>query len=622
MRPSRATPSRRPPAPPSLHSESFVQRRTWVLVLALCLPALIPTLLPGWFEGHDDLHIYRVIEYDVALRDGQIPPRWFPDVSAGYGNAHPIYYAPLFYLVAEAPHLLGADVILSLKGAIVVFTLLSALFMYGWARQHWGRAASLVAAAAYTYAPYHMLDLYVRKAFSEYTVFAFLPAMMLAFHQLFARGTRWDLLAAALSVAAMSTAHTITTMIVPPLLGAYVLFLAWRGGSKQAAPRWRWLARAGAATALGYALAGFFLVPALLEKDFINLKVFTEGYVNFHKHFVYPLQLLWWPWGFGMSSDGLKDDMSFRLGLILLAGIVMAAAGLRRLPRRETPPLDHIRFCLGVTAVALLLTLPVSTIFWELAPPMKFVQFPWRFLMLATLTGAFLCAAAFTAYATQARAGAREREPWTAALVVCVVVVLEAALGGTLAVHQRIPVGRVGFEEKPYNNMIDRGPGAPPETLDAAYVRGHTLHWIDHLPLDVSFMGLNQTDLDRPKVELEQGRAAVSLLRARSTAVSFHLECETPARVRVNIYRFPGWTARVDGTPAKLVMLPSQRRVLFFDVAAGPHDVVVSFDRTTPRLAGDLLSLAGLCALAVVGLWPASPRESKTNQKDEQEEKG
>src|SRR5262249_22192091 len=159
------------------------------------------------------LHFYRLIEYDLALRDGQIPPRWFPDISAGYGNPHPIYYAPLFYMVAEAFHVAGLDVVPSLKAAIVRFVLLAALFLFLYARLYWGAAGALVAAVAYTYAPYHMLDLYVREAFSEFTVFAFLPALFLSYHNIRMRGSRWDLIAGALTMAAMSTTHTISTMM-------------------------------------------------------------------------------------------------------------------------------------------------------------------------------------------------------------------------------------------------------------------------------------------------------------------------------------------------------------------------------------------------------------------------
>src|SRR5262245_34724640 len=119
-----------PPQRPASTNGALAGRTGWVALLLIVLPALVPTLLPGWFEGHDDLHIYRVIEFDRAVRDGQLPPRWYPDISAGYGNPHPIYYAPLFYAIAELFYLAGLTVVYSLKGAIVVVMLASALGMF------------------------------------------------------------------------------------------------------------------------------------------------------------------------------------------------------------------------------------------------------------------------------------------------------------------------------------------------------------------------------------------------------------------------------------------------------------------------------------------------------------
>ena len=596
------------PSPPARWA--LLDRHAWALVVALALPALIPALMPGWFEGHDDLHIYRLIEYDRALKDGQIPPRWFPDISAGYGNPHPLYYAPLFYVTAETFHLAGLDVILSLKAAIVLFTLAAAVFMFSYARSFLGTPAAVVAAVAYTYAPYRMLDLYVREAFSECTVFAFLPALLLAYHNLRVRGSRRDVISGALAMAAMSTSHTITTMMVPPLLAAYALLLSWRGGAAGAV-RWRWLGRAALSAVVGCAIAGFFLVPAFLERNEINLTTYTSQYLQYHKHFVYPIQLLWWPWGFGMSLEGLKDQMSFRMGLGLIAGGIAAVLALPKLRRRDRVAAAHVTFFLGVTVMAIFLMLPISALVWDLLPPMKFVQFPWRFLMLTTLSTSFLSGAAFFALAAVPPAPARgrgaapvRREPWGAALAVCAVFVTEAALGGTLGVKQRVPADRLGFVEKPDTHVIDRGPGAPRERLDASLVRRHTLLWYDHLPPDVSFRGLNQSDLDRPKVEVEGGAARVSNMEASSRAVRFRTEGDAPSRIRVNIYRFPGWTARVDGAPVSLVDLAQQRRVIFFDVPAGRHEVSVAFEWTFARKLGDLISLAGLAALLAVGLWP------------------
>jgi len=587
---------------------ALLDRFAWILVLALCLPALVPLARSGWFEGHDDLHIFRLIEYDAALKDGQFPPRWFPDVSAGYGNPHPVYYAPLFYMAAELFHLAGLDPITALKLAIAGFTLLAAFFMFAWSRRCWGVAGAAVAAVVYTYAPYHLLDLYVRKAFSEYTVFAVLPALLLAFHNLRLNPSRGNVLATAIAMAAMSTSHTITTMMVPPLLGAYVLFLGRSGPPSSRATFWPWLGRAALSAGIGYALAAFFLVPAVLERNLVNVQFFVLGYFDFHKHFVFPIQLFWWPWGFGMSGEGLRDGISYRLGLVLLAGIAAALFGLARRRRAWGERARQGVFWLGVTAAALFLALPGSTFVWELVTPMSFIQFPWRFLTMATLSGAFLCGGAFAAFVPDSRFG--RSTVWAAALTVCALAILEAVMGGTLRVNRWIPAGRVGFEEKPYINMVDLGEGAPPVTLDSAYVRSHSLHWLDHLPPGVKYLGPDQTDLARPEAEVVQGGAVISDLVSRSASLRFRVQGDTPSRVRVNIYRFAGWTVRIDGAPVPIVTVPRQLPVIFFDVTAGPHHVAVDFDRTLPRKLGDSLTLAGLAAIAAVGLWPAARAQS------------
>lgn len=291
------------------------------------------------------------------------------------------------------------------------------------------------------------------------------------------------------------------------------------------------------------------------------------------------------------------------MGLLQIAGALLSLWAVFGKPRGGAPGLTnrlHALFFIGVTAVAVFMMIPASTAFWDMLPPLKFVQFPWRFLTLTTLSTAFLCGYAFN------RLAASRREPWSAAWAICALFAVTAWMGGTLGVHLRVPEERVGFEEKPYNNMIDLGAAAParPVPFDGSFVKNHTLRWLDHLPPNVSFMGLNQTDLARPRIQVESGSGVISNLSSKSWRVSFHVEAATQIRLRANIYRFPGWTVRVDGAEAALVEVPKQRRVIFFDVAPGSHDVEVVFERTRARWLGDLLTLAGLAALALLGLWP------------------
>jgi uncharacterized protein DUF6541 len=610
-------------------------RPAMLLVLVLCLPALVPLLRPGWFRGHDDSHLFRLIEYDVALRDGQWPPRWFPDISAGYGNPHPIYYAPLFYMTAEGFHLAGLGPVGALKAAATVFLILAALGMFWLVRRLWGDAAGAAAALAYTYVPYHLLDLYVREALSEFTVFACLPLLLVALQRLRDRGTRGTVCGVALAGAALALSHTISIMILPPLLLAWVALLSWPRPGETGRDLRAWLLRAAGAGAIGGLLAAFFLVPASLEREAINIENYASWYVDFHAHFVDPRQLLWWPWGFGMSIEGIGDGMSFRMGMIQIAGTVAALFGLRRLRRRGGEGARHVRFQLLVTVLAVFMMLPVSVRIWEAIRPLRFLQFPWRLLTLTSLSTSLLCGAAYAAFSTggaapaaadvqgvvapaaRSRGGEFRRLAPVAALGL--ILAGSAALGGMLGVDLRVPVQRIGFRNKPFSELVDRGPGAPPDPLNADFVRRNTLRWYDHLPPGVHYMGLGPEDLARPRAEPASGRARVAITESRSWRLRFIVDAETEALIRVNIYRFPGWTVRVDGAVVPLVEGSRQRRVIFFQVSPGPHEVEVVFERTGPRRLGDRLTLAGLASLAGVWLlpWGRAGRDDGTAGSDD-----
>jgi hypothetical protein len=373
------------------------------------------------------------------------------------------------------------------------------------------------------------------------------------------------------------------------------------------------MARAALAVGIGCALAAFFLVPALLERGEIDLRIYTGAYLDYHKHFVHPQQLVWSPWGFGMSLEGLGDQMSFRIGLAQIAGTLAAALALAlgrlgRLPGERT---RHALFFLIVTALSAFMTTPASAAIWDRIPALRFVQFPWRFLMLTTLATAFLCGAAFSAWIPAALDGSRpaaRRRARAASLACAAALAAGAGLGGALGVHWRVPSARVGFEEKPFHAMIDRGPQPEPVRLDGAFVRRNTLRWIDHLPPGAGSVWLDESDLWRPKVEVQRGRARVEEIDSCSSRVAFRVAADATARLRVNVYRFPGWTVRVDGVDTPLLEEPRERRVLFFDVPPGEHRVEVTFGSTPPRRLGDGLTLAGLACLGAVWLWPAGRR--------------
>ena len=54
-------------------------------IFAICLFALLPLFHAGFFTIHDDEQIGRLQQMFLVISQGQIPPRWMPDLGFGFG---------------------------------------------------------------------------------------------------------------------------------------------------------------------------------------------------------------------------------------------------------------------------------------------------------------------------------------------------------------------------------------------------------------------------------------------------------------------------------------------------------------------------------------------------------
>jgi uncharacterized membrane protein len=83
-------------------------KTNWLFLigLLLVLPTLWPVFRSDFFQMHDWTHVARLVELDVALKAGQFPPRWAPDL--GWGKGMPLFhfYGPLPYYLAELLYLI------------------------------------------------------------------------------------------------------------------------------------------------------------------------------------------------------------------------------------------------------------------------------------------------------------------------------------------------------------------------------------------------------------------------------------------------------------------------------------------------------------------------------------
>ena len=578
-------------------SERFDLNYLWVVLLAV--PAVIPLFQSGYLDSHDGLfHLYRLAALDDAFKAGVFYPRLFPDFAFGYGHAVLNYYSPLTYYVAQFFHMLGAGYILSIKLTFVAGLLLSAVFMYLYAREVVGRFPALIAAGVYTYFPYHLADTHLRGALAEAFAFVFLPLCLWAMHKLMTGGRARYIILLSVSFAGLIVTHNLTALIFTPVLVGYMVLLWFVTRRHRTVP----LALTSFLIVAG--LDAFYWLPVLSETRWVGLAA-ALGSPGYQRHLA-PLPgfiSLDFVCRYFRELGGSVRHPFYPLGLIyallILAGVALLVwLVVRPASERSKSRMKRwlLAFFLAVTAGSILMMLTWSLPLWRLAQPLlASLQYPWRFMAVTSLGAAMVTGFLFTLGEGQAEDAARWRTWLRYGLGVGLLVILMVH-GLVDLPMEMLPLedGQVTVQRMWEEDFAARQIGA---TWTAEYVP----IWVE---ADRSVVGLPPPDLvpfeprDLAPEEIPQ------MVLGRQGFLSSEMVVASPREhtLRFHTFYFPGWKVYLDGLEAPAY--PSgDLALLTVDVPAGEHEILVRFDDTTPRLVGNAVSLLtalGLIAFAIV----------------------
>ena len=164
------------------------------VVLVACVAAWPALSQPGLLNtrggGDSPFLLQRLHQLTAALAEGHFPARWMPD--AAYGDGYPFYnfYAPLSITIAAAFRLLGFSFVRAIHLAQLSGFIVAGLGAYYLGRRWLGSEwAGLLAAVAYTVAPFHMVNVYVRgDSLAEFWAMGWYPWVLLAAAKIVASG--------------------------------------------------------------------------------------------------------------------------------------------------------------------------------------------------------------------------------------------------------------------------------------------------------------------------------------------------------------------------------------------------------------------------------------------------
>lgn len=552
-----------------------------ILLLAITFFALLPLFHAGIFTMHDDEQIGRLQQMFLVLSQGQVPPRWVPDLGFGFGYPLFNFYPPLVYYMGSFFHLIGFSYINSTKIVFGLGFFLAAIAMFAWVKKHFGIVAGFFAAILYTYAPYHSVDSYVRGALSEFFSWIFVPLIFLSLDLLVEKKEKKYIVALGLSFGLLMLSHTLVMLQFGPLLPVYLLFLFVQKKNRD----WKTVLYICLGFAFGLGLTAYFWLPSLLEKQYTLVDaILTTQLANYAIHFVCPVQLWSGIWGYGGSVAGCVDGLSFQIGKIqaIVGGIGVLCSIFLLFKKRR----------LGFIAIAVLflcsifLTLSYSKFLWDIAKPFWYIQFPWRYLLFVAVFASFL--GGFVISLIEKKFG-----KWIA---LGVMVVLSA-----LAIFQV----RNDFQPQAYR-MVSDAQMTSPQALQE-YVSSLSYEYVPEevatrlspqktteLAIDKNQLPTNSFTALSPNMKVVR-KENLSTLKKYIVNV-YNTKTQKSGILQINTYLFPGWEVLIDGRKVN-GFVANKLDLIQVQIPEGEHTVTAQFENTPIRTIANTISIVSMVSL-------------------------
>lgn len=365
-------------------------------LLGILLFVSLPLFTNFLFTGHDlDFHIARIYALACEIQHGNWAAPIQTEMVNGYGYATPLFYSQLYLYFPALLYLLGFPIQECYK--IYVFAM-NALTVFGsyycFLQISKDKKISVLTTFLYAASAYRVTNIYTRGAVGEYTAMVFFPFIICGFYHLYTeeKASVKHYLEVAAGLAGLLYCHVLSCEMVLIFL---VIFLIWQWKKTFSREIFVRLVKAALLTLL-CSLA--FVIP-FLDSYRMELHVKKVNISTIQHHGAYLLQVFS-PFfdSQGKSYAGMQSDMPLSVGLALGIAIFLylwSYVGKKgQSCGKQMQILEKICFVFSLLSIGLTLRAFPWDCMEEISPiAAKFfwmVQFPWRYLVLATVFLSFL----------------------------------------------------------------------------------------------------------------------------------------------------------------------------------------------------------------------------------------
>lgn len=540
-------------------------RKEFVVGLILTLSLLWPLAAAPFFSHHDDVQVIRLHQMDKCIKDGQMPCRWVPDLGGEYGYPLFNYYAPLPYYVGEIFYLMSGNLIFSVKMMFAVSFVGAYVFMYFLARKFWGPFGGALSAIFYSFAPYHAVDFYVRGAMGEIWAMMIFPALLWSFIRLGEKTCIVNLTVSSLLTAFLITSHNLSAMLFLPIILVWIFILTLKVKTR------KFFLYSILAILLGVCISAFYLIPMIFEKNLVHVETTTYGYFSYTEHFKGFRKLLFdrsWGWGSSIREvpGGERDGLSFQIGWVHLLAWVIAMYAAVKFWRLKRWFAVAIIFSSIFIAFSAYMINPRSEFIWRLIEPLKFLQFPWRFLMIIIFFISFISGS--------------------------VILVLKSKKIVIALIALVVALNFLYFRPEKFIEVSDQ------ELLSGErWDRQIKRSIFDYLPV---FAKEPPAELARERYQILTGETKITDFEEGTNWLKFKAETTSHTIIRLSQYYFPDWKIKVDGNEVPIEYKDNTLGLMTIILGQGNHQIEGRLYDTPVRIVSNFITVATLLIMALV----------------------
>ena len=516
---------------------------------------------PATFDG--PTHLANIAHFHDSLSQGEFPVRW----TDGFAN----YGLPLGLMAQQTTSYLGGfltfithSVVYSYVWVVIISTFLSAFMMFWFLRLWFDRLSSSIGTILFVFAPYRILNIYIRGALPEYAVPACILCILVAFTYLYKSQYRKGSFLMVVGTTSLLLTHPMMAVVSLFILVPYIALILLLENNIQKRVKTVFCIILGGLIGIG--LASYYVLPLLLENKYfyygLSPNHFSSNqWLSFEHIFMER-------WNYFYKGDIFTRGHILQLGVLEV--LILISSLFVLIYQKAKKVSIHPLFIFGlISSIVMIFFMTQWSVFlYSSISLLGSFQHQWRILTVFQLIPPILFLVLVSKLQYRLRV----------IIFLSLIIVL-----AVLRFPQIYGKNYTVFPESYY------------------YFQKENLHGV---VMNTIWTGKAEDyPVQKSKPQFIEGKGSIVQKIVKNSKREYRVTAETPARLVDYTFYFPGWRVWIDKQPTEIEFQdPNYRGVITYRVSKGVHEVVIEFGYTKWQLLGLGLSTMTVFSLLIYGV--------------------